>query len=68
MPRDMTKGQFLQACEKYGFKPLGFLGYYDTGEGHCVSVLNAGDRRRSRLAYLVVQRDQWLRKQAGDQR
>jgi len=29
------------------------LGYYDVGHGTSVSVFNAGDNRRARLAYLI---------------
>ena len=53
MTRDMTKRQFDEACRRHGFKPEGFLGYHDLGDGLSVSVLNAGDNRRARLAYLV---------------
>ena len=53
MTRDMTKVQFRAACERYGFRPQGVLGYYDVGHGTSVSVFNAGDNRRARLAYLI---------------
>jgi hypothetical protein len=52
--RDLTKTQFGKACARYGFKAE-FMGYYDVGNGWCVNVLNAGDRRRDRLAYLIKQ-------------
>ncbi len=52
-PRDMTQAEFDRACERYGFE-RGMLGYYhlaDTPVSVC--VLNAGLRRRDRLAYLI---------------
>lgn len=54
MTRDMTKAQFKAACERYGFKPCGFMGYYAL-PGHAVqvSVLNAGRNRRAQLAFLI---------------
>ena len=54
--KDMTKAQFRTACEKYGFKPQLFLGYYELpGTNTQVSILNAGNRRRDQLAYLIQQ-------------
>lgn len=52
--RDLTKTQFDAACKRYGFKPE-MLGYYNVGNGVCVNVLNAGDRKRDRLSYLIKQ-------------
>ena len=54
MTRDMTKAQFRAACERAGFVSE-MLGYYRLpipGLNIAVNVLNAGDRRRDRLAYL----------------
>ena len=54
MTRDMTKAQFRAACERSGFVPE-MLGYYRLpipGQHVAVNVLNAGNRRRDRLAYL----------------
>lgn len=54
--KDMSVGQYHSALDRYGFKPCGFLGYYrmpPPHESQSVSVLNAGDRRRDRLAYLL---------------
>lgn len=53
MSRDMTKKQFDDACNRRGFKPAGFMGYYDIGHGRHVSALNAGSNRRNQLAYLI---------------
>jgi hypothetical protein len=53
--RDMSKAQFQDACERSGFRPEGFMGYYRLpleGQHVCVSAYNAGDRRRDQLAYL----------------
>ena len=53
-PRDMTEAQFDAACERAGFEPQGYLGYYrlPVPGRRSVSVYNAGRRRRDRLAYL----------------
>lgn len=53
MSRDMTQKQFDDACNRRGFKPAGFMGYYDIGHGRHVSALNAGSNRRNQLAYLI---------------
>lgn len=60
--RDLTKAQFLAACEREGFTPNPFMGYFDLGiPGHTVSssVWNAGPRRRDQLAYLRSSRTEW---------
>jgi hypothetical protein len=56
--RDMTKAAFDAACERRGFQPQGFMGYYSLGGDTValVSVLNAGPRRRDRLAYLIAKK------------
>ena len=57
--RDLSYAQFKAQCARLGFKPQGFMGYYDLGiPGYttCSSVFNAGDRRRDQLAYLIAQR------------
>jgi hypothetical protein len=62
--RDLSAAQFAAQCTKLGFKPQGFLGYYDLGLPKaqvCVSVLNAGNRRRDQLAYLLAKRKAELR-------
>lgn len=54
--RDLTKSQYKAKLEKYGFKPTGFMGYYDLPipfNDTSVCSLNGGDRYRSRLAYLL---------------
>jgi hypothetical protein len=51
--RDMTKAQFDSECRRRGFRSEGVLGYYRLPGGVCVSVLNAGSRRRDWLAYLI---------------
>lgn len=55
MPRDLTQAQFDAECRRYGFERVGYLGYYRVpGERRvCVSVWNAGPRRRTQLAYLL---------------
>jgi hypothetical protein len=52
MMKDFTKRQFDQACIRWGFTPE-LMGYYNVGNGVCVNVLNAGDKRRDRLDYLI---------------
>jgi hypothetical protein len=51
----MTQKQFDAALEKYGMVRTGFMGYVKLGVGGVeVSMLNAGNRRRDRLAYLLA--------------
>ena len=62
MTKDMSKAQFATACKRYGFKPTGFLGYFDVGiAGHNLHVCadNAGPRYRDQLAYLIQEREKW---------
>ncbi len=63
-PRDMTKAQFDAACERAGFRPRGYMGYYRLpipGRHTCVSIWNAGDRRRDQLSYLHHETKKHLR-------
>jgi len=61
--RDISKAQFEAKCAEYGFKAEGFWGYYSIGVGGVrVSIWNAGERRRTQLAYLIQERDRWTRK------
>lgn len=54
--KDMTQVEFGAACVRHGFRTTGILGYYSLpGTQTSVSVLNAGGRRRDRLAYLIQQ-------------
>lgn len=58
MTRDLTKAQFDKACKDNGWECEGFMGYYRLnlpGQHYCVSVWNAGSRRRDQLAYLAEQ-------------
>lgn len=53
--RDMTKAQFQAALKRGRFKAEGFMGYYRLpipGLHTCVSIFNAGERRRDQIAYL----------------
>ena len=64
--RDMSKKQYRSALEKYGFKPTGFMGYYNLPEPcEKISVcsLNAGDNLRARLAYLLREYEKQQAKQ-----
>ena len=61
--RDITQDQFRAKCKEYGFTPIGFMGYYKVTESLNVSVLNAGPKRRSQLAYLIQQRDKEIAKE-----
>lgn len=57
MSRDMTQKQFDAALAKHGMQRTGFMGYVKLGVGGVeVSMLNAGDRRRDRLAYLLAKK------------
>lgn len=53
--RDLTIKQFETSIAEHGFKRVGFMGYYDIGDGVSVSVLNAGlnASNRTKLAYLL---------------
>lgn len=54
--RDITKKQFDAACKKWGFEPIGFMGYYRLPKPYdntLVCKFNAGKRRRAQLAYLI---------------
>lgn len=65
--RDMSETQFAEACARYGFIREGFMGYYRLpGPGHtCVSVWNAGERRRDQLAYLIRENEKCQRNYAA---
>lgn len=63
--RDLTFQQFLDRAKALGFTPEGFMGYYrfdwkqvdpDASGATCTSILNAGLRRRDRLAYLAAEK------------
>jgi len=53
--KDLTHNQWNAALSRNGIRPVGFLGYYDIGNGVSVSVLNAGQfaTRRAKLAWLL---------------
>ncbi len=59
--RDMTKAEFAAACKRNGFVAKGFLGYFQTPSGVCISALNAGPNRRSQIAYLIRENEKWER-------
>ena len=54
MCRDLTKQQFDRKLQKYGMRNVLF-GYVDVGNGVHVYRFNAGDKRRTQLAYLIEQ-------------
>ena len=62
--RDFTKREFRKKCSEYGFKPMGFLGYFDLGLGRLggVSIYNAGSSHRAQLAYLIRSKAEGERK------
>jgi hypothetical protein len=71
MTRDMTQRQFDEACAQLGFVAHGVMGYYRLPSPKntvCVSIRNAGKRRRDQLAYLIeqdrIQADKRGRKEA----
>lgn len=66
MARDMTKGQFREACKRHGFKPAGFMGYYELSGGVSASLFNAGKRRRDQLAYLIRENEKWKAKRKAE--
>lgn len=55
MKRDLSRAQFEAKAAKEGFEGHGIMGYYKLpipGHHICVSVWNAGERRRDQLNYL----------------
>jgi hypothetical protein len=67
--RDISEKQFRAALRSYGMTQQGFMGYVELGiPGHtvCVSHLNAGPRRRAKLAYLLSKREE-AEKQISEQ-
>ena len=62
--RDLTKREFRKKCSEYGFKPMGFLGYFDIGLGRLggVSVHDSlTGSYRSQLAYLISKKAEYER-------
>jgi hypothetical protein len=65
MTRDLTSKQFERALVRHNFGRLryGFFGcVHDNETGYNVCPLNAGDRRRDQLAYLLQERAKWLKR------
>ena len=62
--RDLSKTQFLAALKRRNIQP-DYLGYYRVGNpdgsdgGLHLYAANAGDRRRSQLAYLIKEQQQY---------
>jgi hypothetical protein len=57
--RDISLRRFRELCTHEGFRPEGFMGYYDLGipgRKVAVTVLNTGPRRRDQIAYLLRMR------------
>ena len=53
---DMSEAQFLRELDKRGWKETGFMGYVKMDDvGASVCRLNAGERLRTQLAYLIQQ-------------
>jgi len=66
MPRDLTELQFRAALRRNGMQPvaLGYVAVTSKSDGCCeldVYAPNAGPRRRDQLAYLLRERDQYLK-------
>ena len=61
--RDFTKAEFKAACKRHGFKPSGIWGYHSMpGTKVEISIWNAGDRRRTQLAYLIQEQRRLIEK------
>lgn len=63
MSRDLTRAQYVAACERYGFRVFGgdlerggMMGYVHVTASLSVSLWNLGDgaTRRAKLAYLIA--------------
>jgi hypothetical protein len=54
MTRDMTRAQFLAACERAGWvrEPMCYYRLAPPVDNTAVCILNGGDSYRDRLAYL----------------
>ncbi len=65
--RDLSKAQFDAKCKRLGFVPQKVLGYYKLANSNtCVSVGNAGPRRRAQLAYLIEENAMRTIQEAAD--
>lgn len=53
--RDMSEKQFKAALKRYGFSDVGYFGYVrlPPPSTTSVSILNAGERHRDQLAWLL---------------
>ena len=62
--RDLSKAQMTQAAARHGIWP-DYCGYWDIGQGILIYAGNAGDRRRSQLAYLIAEQRRYDEQQVG---
>lgn len=66
--RDISKAQYEKRMNELGFLKDGFMGYWRLPEplnNLLVSDLNAGDRRRAKLAYMLKEWDRAKTKAIG---
>jgi len=65
MTRDISKAKYEKRMNELGFRKDGLMGYWRLPEpldNHCVSDWNAGDRRRSKLAFMLKELDRMRKK------
>ena len=62
--RDLSKAQMTQAAARHGIWP-DYCGYWDIGQGILIYAGNAGDLRRSQLAYLIAEQRRHDGQQVG---
>ena len=60
MSKDLTRRQYESAMKRHGFTARGFMGYWTLPapfQDLSVCSLNAGDRRRDRLKFMLAHLD-----------
>ena len=56
MTKDISRATYERKMKAHGFKPQGFLGYWQIPNSTThVSDENAGDRYRDKLAYMLAE-------------
>ena len=63
--RDISQAQYIASMQSHGFVSDGVMGYWRLPiPGHVINVsdLNAGERRRTKLAYMLKKLSQYEKK------
>ena len=67
-PSDISQERYIAKMQAHGFVSDGVLNYWRLpipGHSICVSDLNAGERRRTKLAYMLKQLSRYEKKYGG---